>query len=197
MFLLAGLGNPGTKYAATRHNAGFMALDACIKAHSMTEIGNKFHGVCWKGTIATHSVIALKPNTYMNKSGISVGEAARFYKISLQHIIILYDDLDLAKGKMRIKCGGGHGGHNGLRDIDRAIGTDYWRIRLGIGRPEHKSQVHNYVLSEFSEDGGIIMDHLCNNIAAQLPYLLNDEPEKMMTHTARKMNAILAPDSAS
>jgi peptidyl-tRNA hydrolase, PTH1 family len=184
MFLLVGLGNPIPEYAGTRHNAGEMLLREVVERYGLTQAGSKFHGKLWKGKLGGHDVLALFPETYMNRSGISVGEAARFYRIPPEHIIVAYDDLDLAPCKFRAKRGGGNGGHNGLRDIDRAIGVDYWRLRLGIGRPVHKAQVTSYVLGRFSADEERDMQGFVRVVAEQLPWLLNGEPEKMMSGVA-------------
>ena len=150
MFLVVGLGNPGSGYAANRHNIGFMAVDDLVRRHSFGPWRARFHGQMAEGTIDGHKVLALKPQTYMNRSGGAVGEAARFFKIEPAHILVLHDELELPPGKLRVKRGGGHAGHNGLRDIDAHIGKDYLRLRLGIGRPHDKALVHNWVLSDFA-----------------------------------------------
>lgn len=187
MHLLVGLGNPGTEYEHTRHNAGFMAVDACINAYRLTALDTKFNAICYKGQVGAYPVIALKPQTYMNKSGRSVLAAAQFYKILPQHIIVFHDELDLTLAKCRIKCGGGHGGHNGLRDIDAMLGTDYWRVRLGIDRPLHKAQVTSYVLHDFTKDERAAMDKLNDTLSRHLPLLLAAEAEKTMTAVALDM----------
>ena len=151
MFLVVGLGNPGSGYAANRHNIGFMAVDDLVRRHSFGPWRAKFQGQMAEGTIDGHKVLALKPQTYMNRSGGAVGEAARFFKIEPAHILVLHDELELPPGKLRVKRGGGHAGHNGLRDIDAHIGKDYLRLRLGIGRPHDKALVHNWVLSDFAK----------------------------------------------
>ncbi len=190
MFLLAGLGNPGAEYANTRHNAGFLALDAIIGRYELRDIGTKFHGRVWKGRIGTHDVLAVFPQTYMNRSGVSVAEAASFYHISPLQVIALHDDLDLAPATLRAKLGGGNGGHNGLRDIDRAIGVDYWRIRLGIGRPLHKTQVTSYVLGPFDEEEQRNLQPLNRSLATHIPRLLAGEAAEMMSAVARDMQTV-------
>jgi PTH1 family peptidyl-tRNA hydrolase len=135
MKLLVGLGNPGSQYEGNRHNIGFMALDAIARAHGITQFRNKHAGSLAEGSIEGEKVILLKPQTFMNRSGDSVQQVAQFYKIAPSDIIVLYDELDLVAGKVRVKVGGGNGGHNGLRSIDPQIGLDYKRVRLGIGHP--------------------------------------------------------------
>ena len=136
MLLFAGLGNPGRDFAGNRHNAGFMALDVLVDRHGFSAWKARDGAQIAEGRIGSHKILAIKPQSFMNKSGLPVAEAARFYKIPPENIFVFYDEIDLAAGKIRVKCGGGHGGHNGIRDIDRHIGTDYWRVRIGVGRPE-------------------------------------------------------------
>ncbi len=188
-YLLVGLGNPGAKYENTRHNAGFMALDACVRDYNLLLQGTKFHADYFKGTIDDKPVIAIKPHTFMNKSGVAVSEAARFFKIPPERIIVFYDDLDLVIGKCRIKKSGGHGGHNGLKDIDHMVGKDYWRVRMGIDRPAHKGQVTSYVLSPFDKDQQPIIDDLSDAIARHVPLMLHQDAEKAMTAIALDMKA--------
>jgi len=145
--LIIGLGNPGPEYAETRHNAGFWLLDALAK-QTMTSLTaeSKFFGVAGKGFIGPYAMHLLKPMTFMNRSGQSALALAQFYKIEPEQILIVHDELDIEPGQIRLKQGGGHGGHNGLRDLHRVFGPDYARIRVGIGHPGHKSKVHGYVL---------------------------------------------------
>lgn len=144
--LIVGLGNPGSTYARTRHNIGFMVIDELCRRHSVQSVSkSSFEGELFK--MGGHFL--LKPTTYMNLSGKSVLAVKNFYKID--GVIVIHDDLDLPFGALRFKVGGGHGGHNGLKSTDAAIGADYTRVRMGIGKPEHKSQVADYVLSPFSE----------------------------------------------
>ena len=147
MHLIVGLGNPGEKYAKNRHNIGFMVIDRLIDRLNPTPYSkSSFKGELFKAG----DILLLKPLTYMNLSGESVAAVKNFYKIENEHIIVIHDDLDLGLGAIRIKRGGSHGGHNGLKSIDAHIGADYIRVRFGIGRPEHKSQVISYVLSDFT-----------------------------------------------
>ena len=147
MHLIVGLGNPGGKYAKNRHNIGFMVIDHLIDRLGPTpQSKSGFKGELYK----TGKILLLKPLTFMNLSGESVAAVKNFYKIENEHVIVIHDDLDLGLGAIRIKRGGSHGGHNGLKSIDAHIGADYIRVRFGIGRPEHKSQVISYVLSDFT-----------------------------------------------
>jgi PTH1 family peptidyl-tRNA hydrolase len=151
MHLLVGLGNPGDKYRNNRHNIGFMAADAIARRHGFPGFREKFQGLLSEGTIEGEKVLILKPQTYMNSSGDSVQATANFYKLGAGDITVLYDELDLAPGKVRVKRGGGNGGHNGLRSIDPQIGLGYRRIRLGVGHPGHKDLVMPHVLGDFSK----------------------------------------------
>lgn len=147
--LVIGLGNPGPEYAETRHNAGFWLLDALAKQTSTSLIANaKFFGLAGKGFVGPHAIHLLKPMTFMNRSGQSALALAQFYKIEPAEILVIHDELDIEPGQIRLKQGGGHGGHNGLRDLHRVFGPDYARIRVGIGHPGHKSKVHGYVLGK-------------------------------------------------
>ena len=193
MLIIVGLGNPGPKYAFNRHNIGFMAVDAIIHRHSFSPERQRFQGLVSEGTLGGEKVIVLKPMTYMNESGRSVGEAMRFYKLTPQDIVVFHDELDLPSGKLRIKTGGGHGGHNGLRSIDAHIGQNYRRVRLGIAHPGDKERVLSHVLGDFSKADMKWLEPLLDTIAAEAPFLgegrfnsfanrvhlaLNPEPEK-------------------
>ena len=161
MKLFVGLGNPGAKYAQNRHNIGFMALDRIASGNGFPPFRGKFQGAVSEGTLAGQKTILLKPETMMNLSGQSVGEAMRFYKIAPTDIVVFHDELDLAPGKLRVKSGGGHAGHNGLRSLHQHIGPDYLRVRIGIGHPGHKDRVAGYVLRDFAKsDLGWIEDVL-------------------------------------
>ena len=151
MKLLVGLGNPGPKYAGNRHNIGFMALDAIARRHASAPFRARFRGEMAEATIGGEKVLLLKPLTYMNESGRSVGEAMGFFKIALADVIVFHDELDLPPAKLRIKTGGGNAGHNGLRSITAQCGNDYMRVRLGIGHPGIKDLVHAYVLNDFGK----------------------------------------------
>lgn len=151
MKLFVGLGNPGAKYARNRHNIGFMALDTLASDHGFGPWRTKFQGEVAEGRLGTEKVWLLKPTTYMNNSGQSVGEAMRFWKVDLSDLTVFHDELDLAPGKVRVKQGGGHAGHNGLRSIHAHMGAEYERVRLGVGHPGHKDRVSGYVLSDFAK----------------------------------------------
>ncbi len=171
MKLFAGLGNPGAKYAGNRHNIGFMALDAIARAHGFAPWRGKFQGELTEGLLGREKVILLKPMTFMNLSGQSVGAALRFYKLDPADLVVFHDELDLAPGKLRLKHGGGHAGHNGLRSIHEHIGPDYGRLRLGIGHPGHKDRVAPYVLSDFAKADQDWLDDLLRGIADGAPDL--------------------------
>ncbi len=185
MFLLVGLGNPGAEYALTRHNIGFMAIDALAGAANFS---SKFHGETASLTIEGEKVLLLKPMTYMNNSGRSVQAAAAFYKIPPEHIIVLHDELDLPLGKIRIKQGGGANGHNGLKDIDLVVGPDYWRIRLGIGHPGVKEQVHDHVLSRFSAAEMKEVEKLLAVVTEKFALFWQASPEVLASKMAAALN---------
>jgi PTH1 family peptidyl-tRNA hydrolase len=148
MKLIVGLGNPGKEYELNRHNVGFLAVDYLIDALNASKVSSKFKGELFK----TSKYLFLKPQTFMNLSGESVVLVKNYYKIDNDDIIVIHDDIDLKLGALKFKKGGGHGGHNGLKSIDKHIGSDYYRIRIGVGRPEKKEDVVKYVLSDFTKD---------------------------------------------
>ena len=153
MHLFVGLGNPGLAYAMNRHNVGFLAVDQIAKTHGFSVWKTKGASQICDGWIGSEKIILVKPQSYMNKSGLPVAEIARFHKIDPDDVFVFHDELDLGAGRLRVKNGGGHGGHNGLRDIDRHLGVDYWRVRIGIGRPHHESMdVKAFVLADFGRD---------------------------------------------
>ncbi|WP_282028127.1 aminoacyl-tRNA hydrolase [Paracoccus marcusii] len=171
MKLIVGLGNPGAKYAANRHNIGFLALDRIAADHDFTPWRARFQGMAADGRLGDTRVTLLKPQTFMNLSGQSVGEAARYLKLTPADVIVLHDELDLAPGKCRVKQGGGHAGHNGLRSIHQHIGAEYGRVRLGIGHPGHKDKVASYVLSDFAKAEQDWLDDLLRGISDGAPAL--------------------------
>ena len=152
MLLITGLGNPGADYARHRHNIGFMAVDAIHREHRFAPWRSRFQGLMSEGEICGGRVGLLKPQTYMNDSGRSVGDAMRFHKLELPALAVVHDELDLAPAKLRVKIGGGNAGHNGLRSITQHVGNDYKRVRIGIGHPGDKALVYNYVLRDFAKD---------------------------------------------
>ncbi len=151
MQLWVGLGNPGPRYAMHRHNVGFMAADVIAEMHSFGPVQKKFQGWVQEGRIGTEKIILLKPATFMNESGRSVGEAMRFYKLDMANLTVFHDELDLAPFKVKVKNGGGHAGHNGLRSITQHLSADFRRVRLGIGHPGHKDAVTGYVLGNYAK----------------------------------------------
>jgi PTH1 family peptidyl-tRNA hydrolase len=187
--LLVGLGNPGAEYEATRHNAGFWWLDAVareLKVHLVPE--RSYHGLMARTTVRGETVWLLAPQTYMNESGKSVAALARFFKIEPQEILVAHDELDIEPGQAKLKLGGSHAGHNGLRDIHARLGSaDYWRLRLGVGHPGVKAEVVNWVLKKPSpEHRQAIEDGIARSLQA-LPYLLAGEMEKatLLIHTSK------------
>lgn len=183
MKLIVGLGNPGGQYEGNRHNIGFMAIDAIARAHSITQFRSKHAGQLAEGTIDGEKVILLKPQTFMNRSGDSVQQVAKFYKIEPADIIVLYDELDLAPGKVRVKIGGGNGGHNGLRSIDPQIGLDYKRVRLGIGHPG-KEYVTPHVLGDFAKADRDWLQPLLDGIGSHIGMLLKGDDNGFMNKLA-------------
>lgn len=175
MKLLVGLGNPSAKHAGNRHNVGFMAVDAVAAAHGFTPWRGRFHGDYAEGTLSGEKVILLKPATYMNNSGQSVGEALRFYKLAPTDVIVMHDELDLDPGKCRFKSGGGHAGHNGLRSIHQHIGETYHRLRIGIGHPGDKNVVSAYVLHDFAKADRDWLPQLLERIAKAAPLLVSGD----------------------
>ncbi len=184
MKIIAGLGNPGAKYEKNRHNIGFMAVDAIHRKGSFTPWSKKFRAEIAEGEIAGEKVLLIKPQTFMNLSGEAVGEAMRFYKLTAGDIIAIHDELDLPAGKVRIKTGGGHGGHNGLRSLDAHCGKEYKRLRLGIDHPGSKEQVHNHVLGDFAKADQSWLDDLLDDIGANAALLLEGDGSKFMNKLA-------------
>jgi PTH1 family peptidyl-tRNA hydrolase len=177
MRLVVGLGNPGPKHKNNRHNIGFMAADEIVRRHRLSAPRTKFHGDISEGDIAGEKVLVLKPATFMNESGRSVGDAVRFYKLSAEDVLVIYDEIDLAAAKLRVKQGGGHAGHNGLRSIDAHLNDqNYWRVRLGVGHPGEKSQVSNHVLGDFSKQDRQWVEQELSAVADELPLLLQGQP---------------------
>ena len=172
MYLFVGLGNPGARHARNRHNIGFMALDAIARQHRAAPYRARFQGAASEAALGGERVVLLKPETYMNDSGRAVGEAMRFYKIALDDVLVLHDELDLAPGKVRVKVGGGNAGHNGLRSLTAHIGNDFRRVRMGIGHPGDKSLVYPYVLSDFFKGERPWVETLCDVIARNAELLV-------------------------
>ncbi|MXQ08619.1 aminoacyl-tRNA hydrolase [Alphaproteobacteria bacterium GH1-50] len=171
MKLFVGLGNPGGKYARNRHNIGFMAVERIADDHGFSPWRGKFQGSVSEGVLDGEKVVLLKPETFMNLSGQSVGEAMRFYKLTPADVVVFHDEIDLAPAKLRVKQGGGHAGHNGLRSLHQHIGPDYARVRMGVGHPGHKDAVPGYVLKDFPKADEDWLDDMlrgCSDGAAAL-----------------------------
>jgi peptidyl-tRNA hydrolase, PTH1 family len=192
MKLLVGLGNPGNQYQGNRHNIGFMALDAIAREHGISQFRSKHAGLLAEGSIAGEKVLLLKPQTFMNRSGDSVQQAAKFFKIEPADIIVFYDELDLGPGKVRVKIGGGNGGHNGLRSIDPQIGLDYKRVRLGIGHPG-KEFVTPHVLGDFAKADQAWLTPLLEGIGKHASLLLKGDDAGFMNKLALALKPAEAP----
>ncbi len=175
MLLLVGLGNPGGDYARNRHNIGFMAVDEIVRRHSFQPFRSKFNGELAEGRIGSQKVLVLKPQTYMNESGRSVGAAANFYKISAEDVLVIHDELDLEAGKIRMKSGGGHAGHNGLRSIHAHIGDGYRRLRMGIGHPGDKTKVTSHVLKDFAKADKEWLEPLLDSVSDHIGMALDGD----------------------
>ena len=188
MLLFVGLGNPGAKYAGNRHNIGFMALDQIAADHGFPPWKSRFNGQVTEGRFGSDRAILLKPETFMNLSGQSVGEAMRYYKLEPQDVIVFHDELDLAPGKLRVKQGGGHAGHNGLRSIHQHIGAEYGRVRLGIGHPGHKDKVASYVLNDFAKAEQGWLDDMMRGISDGAPALARGDNSKFQNAVALRVN---------
>jgi peptidyl-tRNA hydrolase, PTH1 family len=175
MLLIVGLGNPGARYAKNRHNIGFMAVEAIAREHRYPSFRSRFKGFISDATIGEARAALLLPQTFMNDSGESVGEAMRYLKLDLKAVVVVHDELDLAPGKCRVKTGGGNAGHNGLRSITAHIGNDYKRVRLGIGHPGAKELVHPFVLGDFSKTEMSWVEPLCEAVAANAGLIARGE----------------------
>jgi PTH1 family peptidyl-tRNA hydrolase len=184
MLIIAGLGNPGGKYAGNRHNIGFMAVDAIQRKPGFSPWSKKFKAEISEGELAGEKVLLMKPQTFMNLSGEAVGEAMRFYKLGPQNIVAIYDELDLPPAKARIKVGGGHGGHNGVKSLDAHCGKEYRRLRLGIGHPGAKELVHNHVLGDFAKVDRDWLEPLLDAIADNAEMLVKNEDSQLMNKLA-------------
>jgi len=187
MKLIVGLGNPGAKYSKNRHNIGFMALDRIASDHGFPAWKAKHQGSVSEGRFGADRAVLLKPETYMNKSGDSVGAAMRFYKLEPRDVIVLHDEIDLAPGKVRWKEGGGHAGHNGLRSIHAHIGPDYVRVRLGVGHPGHKDAVPGYVLRDFPKADADWLDDVLRGCAEGAPHLARGDGPRFMNAVALRV----------
>ncbi|ADZ69616.1 aminoacyl-tRNA hydrolase [Polymorphum gilvum] len=193
MKLIVGLGNPGGKYERNRHNIGFMAADAIHRRHAgFGPWRARFHAEVAEGQLGAEKILLMKPATYMNESGRAVGEAVRFFKLAPEDVLVIYDELDLPPAKFRMKAGGGHGGHNGLRSISAHIGDAYRRLRLGIGHPGDKKLVSNYVLGDFAKVDAEWLDPLLEAIADNAGLLAEGKDSQF----ANKLTLLLEPEKA-
>jgi len=182
--LWVGLGNPGPQYVFNRHNVGFMAADAIAEIHRFGPVQKKFQGWLQEGRIGSDKILLLKPATFMNESGRAVGEAMRFYKLDLSALTVFHDELDLAPFKVKIKQGGGHAGHNGLRSIDQHLGADFRRVRLGIGHPGHKDRVSPYVLGNYAKAEMDPLADMLGAVAAEADRLAAGDDARFMNDVA-------------
>lgn len=188
MKLIAGLGNPGAKYAQNRHNIGFMAVDRIAADHGFSAWKGKFQGVISEGRLGSEKVVLLKPETFMNLSGQSVGEAMRFYKLDPSDVIVLHDEIDLAPAKVRVKTSGGHAGHNGLRSIHAHIGEAYGRVRLGVGHPGHKDAVPGFVLRDFPKADQDWLDDVILGVSDGAAHLAEGDSGKFLNAVSLRAN---------
>ncbi len=182
--LIVGLGNPGAQYAKNRHNAGFIIADELHAHYRFGPWRAKFDGMLAEGTLSGRKTFLLKPMTYMNDSGVSVGPALRFFKLPLEALVVIHDEIDLAPGKVKAKAGGGDAGQNGLRSITATLGADYRRVRIGIGHPGHKDLVAPYVLQNFSKDDIAWLKPLADAVVDAAPLLAGDDDAGFMSKVA-------------
>lgn len=192
MKLIAGLGNPGARYAATRHNVGFMAVDRIAHRHHFTGEQAKFDGLMCEGRIDGHKLLLFKPQTFMNRSGVPLSQIANFYKIPPEAVLVIYDELDLPVGRLRTKQGGGSGGHNGIKSCDAHFGKDYWRLRLGIDHPGDKARVSDYVLSDFTKDEQPVINAQLDALADHAGFLAGGDLPGFQNKIALAMQGFFA-----
>ncbi|MDZ5762587.1 Peptidyl-tRNA hydrolase [Candidatus Cyrtobacter comes] len=179
MYLIVGLGNIGEKYSDTRHNIGFAAVDLIHREYEFDEFKVRKKSLISSGTINTQKISLLKPLTYMNNSGIAVSEFVSFYKIPLQNILVIYDDMDIECGKAKFKFAGGSAGHNGIKSIDAHVGIDYWRLRIGISKPKF-ADISNYVLSKFTEEQISVISGVLQKISKNIDLALLGNKDKFL-----------------
>ncbi|ADO41886.1 aminoacyl-tRNA hydrolase [Ketogulonicigenium vulgare] len=188
MKLFVGLGNPGAKYAGNRHNIGFMAMDYIAGDHGFTPFRARFQGLIAEGRLGDEKVLLLKPETFMNLSGQSVGEAMRFHKLTPDDVVVFHDELDLAPGRIKAKTGGGHAGHNGLRSIHGHIGEAYHRVRMGVGHPGHKDAVASYVLHDFAKADQQWLDDMLRGISDGAALLAAGDQARFLNAVNLRLN---------
>ncbi len=188
MKLFVGLGNPGAKYAGHRHNIGFMAVDRIAEGHGFGPWRLRFQGLTSEGALGGEKVLLLKPQTYMNESGRSVGEAMRFLKLAADDVTVFHDEIDLAPAKLKVKTGGGHAGHNGLRSLHAHIGDAYHRVRMGVGHPGHKDAVPGYVLHDFAKADQGWLDDMLRGIEDGAPDLARGDAAAFQNKVALRLS---------
>ena len=193
MLLFAGLGNPGAQYADNRHNVGFMAADAIARRHSFSPWSRKFQALVAEGKLGGEKVILVKPQTFMNLSGQAVGEALRFFKLDPSAVTVFYDEIDLAAGKLRVKVGGGSGGHNGIRSLDQHIGKEYRRVRIGVGHPGVREMVHGHVLGDFSKADREWLEVLLDSVADSAELIAKGDDSSFMNRVTLALREKLQP----
>ncbi|WP_322962930.1 aminoacyl-tRNA hydrolase [Sphingomonas fuzhouensis] len=187
MQVWTGLGNPGAQYAMHRHNVGFMAMDAIAEVHDFGPVKKQFQGWTQEGRIGGKKILLLKPATFMNESGRSVGEALRFYKLGVEALTVFHDELDIAPFRVKVKTGGGTAGHNGLRSIDQHLGPDFRRVRLGIGHPGHKDRVTGHVLGNYAKAEIEPLSDLLGAVAAEAHWLAEGDDVRFVNDIALRM----------
>ena len=187
MQIWGGLGNPGPQYAMQRHNVGFMAVDAIAEVHDFGQVKKQFQGWVQEGRIGGTKMLLLKPATFMNESGRSIGEGLRFYKLGPDALTVFHDELDLTPFRVKVKTGGGAAGHNGLRSTDQHIGQDYRRVRLGIGHPGHKDRVHGHVLSNYAKAEMDPLADLLGAVAAEAPRLAEGDDARFVNEVGLRL----------
>jgi PTH1 family peptidyl-tRNA hydrolase len=199
MQLFVGLGNPGSGYVGNRHNIGFMVVEAIAKRHNISPWRRRFQGVTAEGPLGADRVLLLLPGTYMNESGRAVADAAHFYKLGVEQIVVFHDEIDLAPAKVRVKTGGGVAGHNGLRSITAHVGNDYRRVRIGVGHPGVKERVHGHVLSDFAKSERDWVDALCTIIADNADLLAKGQDASFQNkvHLAMQAKGFGEPPAAA
>ena len=189
MQIWAGLGNPGAQYAMHRHNVGFMAVDSIAEVHGFGAVRKQFQGWVQEERIGAEKILLLKPATFMNDSGRSIGEALRFYKLDIAALTVFHDELDLAPFKIKVKTGGGTAGHNGLRSTDQHLGPDFRRVRIGIGHPGHKDRVTGYVLGNYAKSEIDPLSDVLGAIAAEARWLAEGDDVRFMNEVALRLQA--------
>lgn len=187
MQIWTGLGNPGPGYVMHRHNVGFMAADVIAELHNFGPVQKKFQGWVQEGRIGTEKILLLKPATYMNESGRAVGEALRFYKLGTDALTVFHDELDLAPFKVKVKQGGGHAGHNGLRSITQHLDAEFRRVRIGIGHPGHKDRVHGHVLGNYAKAEQPMLIDMLGGIGAEADWLAQGNDPRFMSELAMRL----------